>query len=440
MTDQLEIIAPTGAIDFFPLDAARGITSIGRAQSNDLRLADPASPDYAAVIDHRSKPYSIMALGGAASVRVNGQPMAEQASQTLQTWDSIEIGDYVLIVADESADGAHEAEPLATAAAVAAAPLPAQTAPPSGTEYSPYAASSAAVATPAVAAPVIAPAPIDNAAVAVAVLGPPIPAIRSELIDLRINEAVHTVDAGVPATWEVTVTNASTFVGDFEVRIAGYVLDKWISIVPENFTMTVREARTVVVTLHPDREPASLAGVHHFVIEVLSRSLHGAQQGHIIERASIAAQIIINPFYDLVPSPVYPPETVLKYRQRTAALTLPIYNGGNSVIQATVSGRDDADDCRVEFPEAPPTYLSAGAVVTAPVAGAGQNGAGQNGAGRTALGKMAPGITAPPMAQTRIPSSMAMRVGTAASATHRHFPIRSRSCLSPASASSCPFW
>lgn len=371
MTEQLEIIAPSGAIEFYPLDAARGITAVGRALSNDVRLADGVTADYAAVLDHRHRPYTLMVLDGAADVRVNGQRLAEHASMAVKPWDSIEIGHYVLILADESAGGESVLTPTPVYGAVESPYAPPSAAP---TVVAAAATAAAASAPPAAAPPPVILTPAaEGAALPLAALGHPILPEHSDLIDLRLSDPVHTVDAGVPATWELTVTNASTFVGDFEVRIAGYVLDKWIAIAPDRFTMSVRESRTVVVTVHPDREPASLAGVHHFVIEVLSRSLRGSQQGHIVEKASVAAQLIINPYYELNPSPVYPPETTLKYRQRTAALTLPIYNGGNSVIQATVSGRDDGDECRVEFPEAPPTFVING--VATPVNGAAAHGA-----------------------------------------------------------------
>lgn len=396
MTEQLEIIAPTGAIDFFALDVARGVTAIGRAQSNDLRLVDGVNADYAALLDHRKQPFTLMALDAAADVHVNGAPLAEHAVVPLNLWDSVEIGSYVLILMEGGAGAtAGMATPIAVAAA--APPLPPPTSP-----YAPplAAAAAASVAAPALTAAVMTAAPVaapprapsivplataDGVPAPMAILGPPILPVHSELIDLRLTDVVRTVDAGVPATWEVTVTNASTFVGEFEVHVAGYVLDKWISVAPETFTRSVRESAVVVITLHPDREPASLAGVHHFVIEVTSRSLHGAQQGHIVEKASVAAQLIINPFYDLNPSPVYPPETTLKYRQRTAALTLPIYNGGNSVIQAIVSGRDDNDDCRVEFPEAPPTFATGAALAAGAPAGNGaaSNGAASNGTAAT---------------------------------------------------------
>jgi hypothetical protein len=378
VTEQLEIIAPSGAIEFLPLDATRGMTAIGRALSNDVRLADGVTADFAAVLDHRQQPWSLMALDGAANVRVNGQPLAEHASVNVKPWDSIEIGAYLLILADESANGsggaaatappaaavvplAEVAEAGAQPAAAPIPPAPAEAASPYAPPHMATAATAATASTAAVAAPSVA---ASAASPVIAGLGQPIAPIRSELIVLALNEAAHTVDAGVPAMWELTVTNASSFVGDFEVHVSGYVLDKWISITPERFTMSVRESNRVVVTLHPDREPASLAGVHHFVIEVQSRSLHGAQRGHIVERASVAAQLIINPFHELSPSPVYPPETTLRYRERTAALSLPIYNGGNSHVQAVVSGREDGDDCRIEFPEALPAFAANGALAT----------------------------------------------------------------------------
>ncbi len=372
MTEQIEVISPSGAIDFHPLDATRGVTALGRAPGNDISLAEGVSADYAAVIDHRTRPVTVMALDGAANVRVNGQPLGTNAAAELKAWDTIEIGSYVLILAEDDVAMPPPTAPVPQAVTTAA-PQPAFAPVDAAAAYAPpHMAAAAAGATAAVAVaappsaalptPIVAPGGMPST---LPILGPPITPLHSELIVLRLSDPVRTVDAGVPATWELNVTNASTFVGDFEVRVAGYVLDKWISITPDRFTMSVRESTTVVVTVHPDREPASLAGVHHFVIEVLSHSLHGAQLANVAERASVAVQLIINPFYELNPSPVYPPETTLKYRQRTAGLTLPLYNGGNSVIQATVAGRDDGDECRVEFPNAPPTFVSNGALAQA---------------------------------------------------------------------------
>lgn len=48
MSDQLEVISPSGDILFYALDATHGITNIGRNPANDVVLQDDAIADFAA--------------------------------------------------------------------------------------------------------------------------------------------------------------------------------------------------------------------------------------------------------------------------------------------------------------------------------------------------------------------------------------------------------
>lgn len=87
--DQIEIVHPSGEIQFFDLDPATGIVNIGRHPDNDVILGGHTVRPFHALIDHRQRPYQVLMLDEQGS---------SAAAQPLTVWQTLQIGDYELVL------------------------------------------------------------------------------------------------------------------------------------------------------------------------------------------------------------------------------------------------------------------------------------------------------------------------------------------------------
>lgn len=362
MNDHLEVIGPSGEVTFFELGATQGVTSIGRAESNDLRLPSPTVADYAATLDHRQQPYTFMALTDVGNVRVNGRALRINEFLDLQPWDSIELDGYVLIVAPGD-NGTGGAATSATPAIATAAPQPATggngVPATSGGPISPPAdipsvavapagpvAAGVVPATGAVTAAgesVVAPPPpavLINSALPQ--LGPPLASRTDPLIYVVLNERQQTVDVQIPAQWQFTVTNVSTLVSRFQLRVEGWIDSAWFVFDDNEFTLIERENRVVTLTAIAPRTPASVAGAHHFVIVITSDNLPGHE-------ARVPATLTINPYYEYGVEPLQPLAQTIPWRKRNARYLLPLQNRGNAPAHYRIEALDRENATRIEF-------------------------------------------------------------------------------------------
>lgn len=387
MSDHLEVIGPSGEVVFFELGAAQGVTSIGRAASNDLRLESPTVADYAATLDHRRVPYSLMSLSDGGAVRVNGRALGVNEFLDLQPWDSIELDGYVLIVApgDDGALGGASSVASASTVIPQAAVVPpvaqpgapqttvtplASAQPPqaqpaavngnAGAAASPAGAvtngasnaSLAGAANGASASPVNgenvagASATVPTAAALINTslpqLGPPLPPRTDPLIYAVLNERQQTVDVQGPAQWQFTVTNVSTLVSRFQLRVEGWIDSAWFVFDDNEFTLIERESQVVTLTAVAPRTPASVAGAHHFVIVITSDNLPGHE-------VRIPATLTINPYYDYGVEPLQPLAQTIPWRKHDAKFVLPVQNRGNAPAHYRVEAVDRENATRIEF-------------------------------------------------------------------------------------------
>lgn len=337
MNEHLEVIGPSGAIEFVGLVDARGAASFGSAPSNDVHLNAAGVADYAAVLDYHQRPYTLLALAGDGQVRLNGRALQAQEVATVQSWDGIEIGGFVVVVAQDGVDsGASAVAPTAASVAGNGATQPPEAEPTvqSPAVLAPLAATGVALSASAVPG---APAPF-----APPMIGPPIPTELDTLILTTIGERVRTIDVQQEATWEITVTNGSSLVSRFQVRVEGWVDESWVTISPNDFNLNERERKTVTVTILPPRHPSSLAGAHHFAVVVTSETLPG-------HRSQQAATLVIQPYHEYGVDPMEPAAQTLSYFQAGAPYRLPIRNRGNGRATYRVEGSDLEAACRFEF-------------------------------------------------------------------------------------------
>jgi len=401
LSDHLEVIGPTGEVLFYELVAGQGVTSIGRAASNDLRLQSPTVADYAATLDHRQTPFTLMALTDGGAVRVNGRALRTNEFLDLQPWDSIELDGYVLIVAPgdngagnasisaagiangedgsayapydtqthspTSSDGAAGTIPPSTTAPIAGQPQPIQpvanggaaaSTSPAASATPPSAATAAAVSTAASVAATAAPGAATVAGESVVAtppaaalvntslpqLGPPLPPRTDPLIYAVLNERQQTVDVQTPAQWQFTMTNVSTLVSRFQLRVEGWIDSAWFVFDDNEFTLIERENRVVTLTAIPPRTPASVAGPHHFVIVISSDNLPGHE-------VRIPATLTINPYYEYGVEPLQPLSQTIGWRKRNARFVLPVQNRGNAPAHYRIEATDRENATRIEFVE-----------------------------------------------------------------------------------------
>lgn len=98
---QLEIINLNGEIEFYPLDAEKGVTNIGRHPENDIVLDDAGVAPFHAMLDHRQKPYQIIVLAQEGETVLEDEPLPPNIATTLQNWNNIKLGSYTLILVED---------------------------------------------------------------------------------------------------------------------------------------------------------------------------------------------------------------------------------------------------------------------------------------------------------------------------------------------------
>ena len=71
----METSSPTHATTF-RLNLQKGITNIGSHPANDIVIDDPRVQPFHLILDHRKKPYQIIALSPESNIRLNGVSIA----------------------------------------------------------------------------------------------------------------------------------------------------------------------------------------------------------------------------------------------------------------------------------------------------------------------------------------------------------------------------
>ena len=372
MSDQLQVIGPNGDIQFHLLDVTRGVTTIGHAPGNDLQIDSPTVPEYAATLDHRSRPYTIMAMG-ADGLRINGQTAAPLQPLPLGAWDSAEIDGYMLVIAEDLAAVASAAAPAAVAAAAtAAATAAAVPAAGAATVAVAVAAAPPPIAVVSQAAPGTAIIPVQAALATpgeLPVFGHDIPARGSDLIFTAVRQRVQTIDGGQVAVWELEVTNASRYVSEFDITLEGPVPPHWVTISPGNFNLIEREQKTIAITISPPRQASTLAGRYNFAIVVASDEVRGAggTTGAVVERAVEPAMLVVNPFFEFAVDPPQPESAQARYRQRSTLFALPIRNNGNSSVRYRIEAADTSSGCTFQYFDAQGVPLESRSIFVGPL-------------------------------------------------------------------------
>jgi len=310
--DQLEIIRPSGEIEFYDLDPEKGVTNIGHHPENDIVIDGSGVASFHAVIDHRQRPYHIVLLSEEGETTLGGQRLATNVSTGLRDWDAIEVNGYTLIL------------------------LEGETVPalPSSPESLPRLEEEAASPTPeTMAAPLLLQKPAGLAAL------PPDQA--DDLIVTEFPDREWTVAVEQTVACQVAIINGGGIVARFDVRVEG--LDQsWVTVSPPQVNLNEGERATVTVSITPPRLPTSRAGVHPLAVVVTSPNYPGRM-------SRMGVTLIVTPYYEFAVGELSPKQQKVSWRRRSGEAVIPITNKGNSETPFRLEGEDDEGGCRFEF-------------------------------------------------------------------------------------------
>lgn len=302
--DQLEIISPTGQIEFYSLDPEKGTTNIGRHPDNDIVVDGPGVAAFHALLDHQQKPYRILLLED-VEARLSGKPLAPQVFYEIADWDTLELDGYSLVLME----GQGDAEPRAELPA----PAPASSGRPIG--HLPQAV------------------PAD-------LKGRP-PDQADDVILAELSSREWTVDVEQTASCQLTIVNGGQLVANFTVRVEG-LDESWVSLSASQVNLYEGGRTTVTISVTPPRLPGSSAGPHHLVVVVTSANYPGRM-------SCLGATLHLNPYYEFVVGELSPRRQNVSWRKHSGRASVPVTNKGNGPGIFRLEGSDDEHGCRFEF-------------------------------------------------------------------------------------------
>lgn len=357
---QLEIINLNGEIEFYPLDAEKGVTNIGRHPENDIVLDDAGVAPFHAMLDHRQKPYQIIVLAQEGETVLEDEPLPPNIATTLQNWNNIKLGSYTLILVEDVSTTSTQSPSFAATSPggtfiSTGAPGPAER---PATRPMPPAPAPPPRPLPVRPIPLAAPTSRPEESTA-AGYGPGAaeravtgarpngifrsrPADQSdEVIVTNLSETDWVVDVEQTALGQLTITNGGDIVAAFSVAVQG-LDEEWVDLSQSYVNLYEGESATVSITVTPPRLASSRAGAHHFAIIVTSPNYPGrmSQRG---------ATLNINPYYEFAVDELSPKRQTISWSNHVGETTIPVLNKGNSSASFRLEGSDEERMCSFEF-------------------------------------------------------------------------------------------
>ncbi len=337
--ERLEIIHPNGAVEFIPLDPARGAINIGRHPDNDVVLESPGAAPFQVVLNCSQKPYHLLLLSSEGEkTTLGGRALSPNAPTEYQIWDVVEIAGYtIILIGDTSGERPAESEETARVAMpsgcwsrlIGTIPGLKRITPklPRGrTSARKPERDAAGQETEEEEAEVTAAAPPDQ---------------HDEVIVAELDEREWTVGVDETAICQLTIANGGNIVAAFEVRVEG-VDESWVVISPPQVNLNEGERETVAISITPPRAPSSRAGPHPLSVVVTSPNHPGRSNRR-------GAVLIVNPYYEFAVGELSPKQQNVSWRQQIGQATLSITNKGNSAALFQIEAEDDERACGFEI-------------------------------------------------------------------------------------------
>jgi hypothetical protein len=349
--DQLEIIRASGEIEFYSLDPALGVTNIGCHPQNEIVIDSLGVAPFHAMLDHRQKPFHLIALSSDSETRLDGQAVPPNAAREIGHWSTIEIDGHTLILLEaEAATSSPSPQPFqgpgrtGEGAAPPPQPLPERPAAPVPAQVGPKNAAPLLRPSPSLPGaqvipgdrPSQAPPPGWTVGLAARPLDQPDGVILAE-----ISEREWIVNVEQTATLQVTIVNGGPIVATFQVNIEGLDED-WVTILPPHINLNEGQRGVLTVAITAPRRPSSRAGVHHFAVVVTSPNHPGRV-------SRLGASLTLNPYYEFMLGELSPKQQSVSWFRQSGQVALPIANNGNDDAMFRLDGTDDERACSFEF-------------------------------------------------------------------------------------------
>lgn len=349
--DQLEVITPSGVIEFFDLRPGKGITNVGSHPENDVVLEGTGIAPFHLMVDHRQRPYQLMLLSDEFPTQLGGQRLQGNHIQTLQNWDTIEVGGNTLILL-QGRNGSQTEHTASTPVEMGTpGPMPSvhssfQQPQPSGYRAPVAESSPTLVAPPSITTAQFPPALTDQEdGVSASHTYVPISTpVRDHIDDYILVEMLlreQLVDVGQTVAYTLTITNGGDLVSNFQVDIEG-IDPSWVVILPAQLNLNDTESGMVTITMTPPRHPSSLAGRHHFAIKVTTAEYPDRY-------SEIGGTLVVNPYHEVQVGELAQKRQTLTWNNPVGETYFAIANGGNSITQVQVEAQDDERSCHFEF-------------------------------------------------------------------------------------------
>ena len=311
----------------FDLDPQKGIVNIGSDPSNDIVLTGETIRPFHLMLDYRQKPFRIMPLDPQAEIFVDGARLSGQNSQEIPDLNRVSFGGYTFLVQD-SGNGAG----ISNLSLIHTAGLPAA-----------YTAHSAFTQPPTVPGQQTAPtgsppfaesAPEELPAAEMAFRA-------DDYILLELGEVHNSISVEQTAVYPLTIVNGGPIVASFEVSVSG-VPEEWVKILPDRVNLNEGARAGVEIHITPPRASTSRAGTYPLAIKVVSSNYHG-------HAGILPSELILAPYYEFSIGNLTPRTSSASWRKRSAQISYPIQNTGNSPANYLVSAQDEENRLQFEF-------------------------------------------------------------------------------------------
>jgi hypothetical protein len=291
--DQLEVIKPNGEIEFYKLDASKGIANIGSDLGNEVVLDAPGIKPFYAFLDYRQLPARLTILEREAGL------LSVKPPQILPNFGTVELDGYILIFLEGDHDGAAELTPALGSAS---------------------------------APDILKPSSLMTI---------PFPNQADDEIVAQLSTRALTVEIEEAALLQVSITNSGPSRANFAAEVVG--LDpNWVTLSESQVELGPGERQMILLTIKPPRLPSSRAGIHHFAVKVTSPAY---PQRYCQQRATLT----INPYYDFSLGGLSPRRQSVTWSKPAARFEISMTNNGNSFARFRLEGRDDEGVCNFEF-------------------------------------------------------------------------------------------
>jgi hypothetical protein len=306
----------------YPLNENRGITNIGSHPDNDIVISDARVLPFHFMLDHRQKPYRVIALSPDSNITVDGIAISSGEPIEVMDLSHVKFNGFSLNI--DTKNGSPKL--------IVVPPIPEQVFQPTSSPEMQRLVS--------VLSDTVPQQKEDTAAVPSAAY--PMTS-ASDIIILNLSETQKTADVEQPSSYRMTIINGGPIVATFDIAVTG-VPESWVEIFPRKVNLNESGRAAVDIRITPPRDSSSRAGEYPLDFTVTSPNYPG-------KYGQVHASLTINPYYQYAVGNLNPRQRTVTWGKRIGLVNYPIINQGNSQAAYHISALDDENGLQFEFPQ-----------------------------------------------------------------------------------------